>query len=661
MSSAADRLASPPPERKNVVYDASRMVLNVEGSSKYDLDVADSLTGASLSLTVEGASTLTLSIEDPGLNLLNGGTLARWAWGETGLHDEHHWIRKGNAVSIHLDDIWLRLVKASKQAPTSLTLTSEDRIVNELRRHHGAKSANRSHVTRAEFVKMLADQVKAHGGIEVFIPELHKKQKIAKSTQKLFKGDRRKDGHKGLAEDSGLTGRDGHELTPGELRNAERVCDVAESQGAPKRAFIALLEACIVEAPNFDNPTGGDSSSVGILQLLDIHLGGSVSTNGGRRDIEKVCALFLTDGFSGKGGAIQLAQDFPSWTPGQIAQAVQGSAHPDRYEQQREPAEAIYNAYNGGGGRISTESFSKAYHFARGKHENSWDAIQRLAQEVNWRAFVREGRLWYASEEWLFQQRAELVLREGEGGCDAVDFDIDFGARDLVAEVTVTARANLWTALPGMVIVLKGQGPADGRWLVSQVDLDLLDKAGTCTVTLRKPIPPTLEPAPELGTRTVGGGSLGDTASGVAAVLSKAQSISAKGYPYVWGGGHQTAGVPSGGGVTVDPRSGLPHGSGTPGYDCSGYTAACLLAGDMLPESWKSGVPVSGTFASSWGKPGKGKHMTVWANAEHVWIEFHDRNLRADTSPWGSGPSGPHVRPMNRSTAGFTPRHFPDT
>ena len=74
---------------------------------------------------------------------------------------------------------------------------------------------------------------------------------------------------------------------------------------------------------------------------------------------------------------------------------------------------------------------------------------------------------------------------------------------------------------------------------------------------------------------------------------------------------------------------------------------------------------VSGGFASSWGDPGEGKYMTVWANAQHVWIEFKGRDAkRFDTSPRGSGPRGPQLRytarPDGRSE-GFTPRHWKGT
>ena len=90
--------------------------------------------------------------------------------------------------------------------------------------------------------------------------------------------------------------------------------------------------------------------------------------------------------------------------------------------------------------------------------------------------------------------------------------------------------------------------------------------------------------------------------------------------------------------------------------------AACLLAGDMLPDAWKNGVPASGVFASSWGEPGEGERLTIWAKADHMFAEVKIRGEKVkwiDTSRAAGGGSGPHVRFGSRSTAGFTPRRWP--
>lgn len=65
--------------------------------------------------------------------------------------------------------------------------------------------------------------------------------------------------------------------------------------------------------------------------------------------------------------------------------------------------------------------------------------------------------------------------------------------------------------------------------------------------------------------------------------------------PYIWGGGH-----------------GSFHADG---YDCSGSVSYALAAAGLL-----SAPMTSGSF-ESWGDPGPGKWVTIYANADHVWME----------------------------------------
>ncbi len=127
---------------------------------------------------------------------------------------------------------------------------------------------------------------------------------------------------------------------------AEKLCQALDATDASPKARLALWEAAIVESGVHDLPDG-HSSSVGVLQLLDIHLGGSVAA---RRDVVRVATLFLLKGFTGQGGAIALAKAHPEWNAGQVAQAVQGSAYPLRYDQRREQAIALNQKFCGGKG-----------------------------------------------------------------------------------------------------------------------------------------------------------------------------------------------------------------------------------------------------------------------------------------------------------------------
>jgi len=92
-------------------------------------------------------------------------------------------------------------------------------------------------------------------------------------------------------------------------------------------------------------------------------------------------------------------------------------------------------------------------------------------------------------------------------------------------------------------------------------------------------------------------------------------------------------------------------------WDCSSSSARVLRAAKLFPEdrAW-----VSGKFATSYGVPGPGKFITVYANAAHVFIRLHSsRWWRFDTSPHGEGGRGPRLRMLPRFTGGFTARHWP--
>jgi cell wall-associated NlpC family hydrolase len=101
-------------------------------------------------------------------------------------------------------------------------------------------------------------------------------------------------------------------------------------------------------------------------------------------------------------------------------------------------------------------------------------------------------------------------------------------------------------------------------------------------------------------------------------------------FPYIWGGGH---------GSFVDN-----------GYDCSGSVSYALRAGGLLRSPLTSGA------LASWGKPGPGRWITVYANGGHVYMVV--AGLRYDTSG-RSGPRGTRWSSALRSNAGFVARHPP--
>jgi cell wall-associated NlpC family hydrolase len=99
--------------------------------------------------------------------------------------------------------------------------------------------------------------------------------------------------------------------------------------------------------------------------------------------------------------------------------------------------------------------------------------------------------------------------------------------------------------------------------------------------------------------------------------------------PYIWGGGH---------GKWVDR-----------GYDCSGSVSFVLASAGFLQAPLASGPLMS------WGAPGRGKWVTIYAHQGHVFMEV--AGIRFDTS--GASQTGSRWQNELRSTAGFVARHPP--
>lgn len=102
-----------------------------------------------------------------------------------------------------------------------------------------------------------------------------------------------------------------------------------------------------------------------------------------------------------------------------------------------------------------------------------------------------------------------------------------------------------------------------------------------------------------------------------------------RGRPYVWGGGHA--------------------GFRSRGYDCSGAVGYVLHAAGLLDTTM-----VSGQLAY-WGDAGLGRWITVYANAEHVYMVI--AGLRFDTRDDPPGVSGPRWHRAKVEGTRFAARH----
>jgi hypothetical protein len=111
------------------------------------------------------------------------------------------------------------------------------------------------------------------------------------------------------------------------------------------------------------------------------------------------------------------------------------------------------------------------------------------------------------------------------------------------------------------------------------------------------------------------------------------------GRPYVYGGAH-----------------GLPLNVVAPYYDCSSSVAHLLYGGGLLPVT----ADATSSQFESWGLPGPGRWVTIYASASHVYM--YVAGLRWDThnaAGPGDGSSGIGWHPLVRSDSGFVVRHPP--
>ena len=124
--------------------------------------------------------------------------------------------------------------------------------------------------------------------------------------------------------------------------------------------------------------------------------------------------------------------------------------------------------------------------------------------------------------------------------------------------------------------------------------------------------------------RSVPAGAKG--AGAVRKIFERAAHMDSRKMPYLWGGGHSA-------GTVTGP------------WDCSGAVSRVLRINPL----------VSGQFAS-WGKPGRGKRVTIYANSQHVLMSINGRFWGTSRSNPGGG-AGWISAPSSSYLSGFTARH----
>lgn len=596
--------------------------------------------------TIGGGSTISMEVEDEELGLLDAALLSE------------DW----QAELDGLDFAYL----GTKKAGTVFSVGLEESAIAALRELKGPKKVQArrgqpDEVTRAEFVISLIDEVRPK--IPYFCPQLHERQPIKTRTQgDAAKADAKANRDRGIGDVDGLKVK-GEDATAAQVDVGDRALRASASHSAPREVEIAMIEALAVE------------SQLGKLSrnYMQMTPSTAAASEYSPTSLEEACAGFLLGYVDGHEGAIEWFEKHPGAEPHEIAQAVQrsgagaatnGAGNYGVWE--REAAEWV-DAFSGGEAGAGEEVSTEAFYFEVAKDENYWEAIKRLAKDVNWRAFFVAGRFFFIDELELARGMVRLAIDRDEGsptpstpGVEDVDFD--FNRNKPITTVTITAYAKDWAVPPGGVVTIAGYGPASvgfgdppprrgqgqargisanrpaaakprGRYLVVSVEGELEGDADVrlLTIKARKPTAPLPEPANETTSAGSEGGSDAANAT-VQRVLDFCEREAERAPPYVWGGYSED------------------------GYDCSGFVSKALNVGGWL----EGRLDTSGLAA--WGEAGEGQHVTVHDNngtgnprTEHVIIEVEGRFFESGGSSGGVG----ELHPSAGDLAGFPTKRHP--
>src|SRR5215831_1730110 len=323
-----------------------------------------------------------------------------------------------------------------------------------------------------------------------------------------------------------------------QIKNANTILTVGQQMGARRKVLVAGIMTAMQES-NLYNLSGGDGTSVGLFQQIDTGWG----SYSDRHDPATSSRMFFKQ-------CIQYDSDNPEVSFNDLCQGVQRSGHPTLYGQWRQEAERIVSAFGippggegnaetgGAPGSDSTTEGNSAtanamgqtwtsiaseggYFYYRGipptrnrgwwKREDNWTCIQRLAQEVGWRAFFIGGVFYFLDDNDLFKTQPIATINEETPGVMGIGFDYDVGRKG--ATVDLPCQVGLWLAPPGSLIVLTDMGPLEGRWLVNSFTRSLF--SDNADIQLVKPQPKLQEPATETFTLPTWAAGSGNAAAAV--------------------------------------------------------------------------------------------------------------------------------------------------
>lgn len=473
-----------------------------------NLNLISLLTDLSYGSAIDAAPTITASIHDPDGDVLNAH---RQVKGKRGTKTGEYFFDRNadgelDAIDVTLSDgpeagKTYRLTQFNV-TDSGLDLEFEARSAARLRKKYGHVVAKRGRVTRAEFVRALIK--KFDKNMPFYSRELH-------DTQPKAKGDA--NGGKDSKE-PGIK-KDAH-LKVKNVRATSRQMDVAEdiltecaAQKCSEHVMVAAIMCAIQESVLGKDTKLTGNDDVGVFQQ-----GRNWISLKNIKDIRKATRAFLLGHEADVGGTDQVkgwkqVHGSLNEVPGGYESAikkVQGSV--GGYSPWQEEAEAIVEAFGGADVSVTTV---KSYQFEVQKGEDFWTAIQRLAEEVNWRAFVHNGVFYFMDDYQLLRGRPQYTLAKKSPDVVSLNFQFD-DTQKFPNEASIAALTDNWTAYPGDVVDLIEAGPATGRWIVKEIGGDYFSPQ--ISVTLYQPTRPKKEPANETEEVTNGGLDLDGGAGG---------------------------------------------------------------------------------------------------------------------------------------------------
>jgi hypothetical protein len=270
------------------------------------LPIADAVTRAAVTLTINGASYLELDVHDPGWLVERSGLLD--------LDDNH----RLNTVAVAIDGLWFRLAAARRRSADTLTLVFEDEAKWMLDQYTSHIHVSRDSRTRAEFIGALIYEAGQHRPRQlVYVSPQEGTRQLVKHPD-LPTARPRDTGF-----DAGTTFKiKGDTADASQMREVATAMTVADQENVTDRVRLALLVAGI-----------GESSFRAVMNAAGSGYGGVFQGDVTARyhyfkvgDTEGQARSFLKGGKGYQaGGAIKLASDNPNMSPGEIATKVEAS------------------------------------------------------------------------------------------------------------------------------------------------------------------------------------------------------------------------------------------------------------------------------------------------------------------------------------------------